>query len=180
MKNPIIVTLLSFLFLSACSSIIVKSDYDPNVDFKAYKTYHWIDFENINDDGLAKNPLLRKRIIAAIDDDLKNKNFILKESDQVDFYVVVHGLTRENGNVTEWAGGYRYDPWWGPNGGSVDVSYYEQGTLVVDMVDAKANELIWRGLGTCVLRDNCDPENLQKAANKYVAKVLDEFPPNQK
>jgi len=171
------VTFLSFVFLYSCSSITVKSDYDPNVDFSSYKTYHWADYENMNDDDLAKNPLLRQRIIAAVDEDLKKKRFKLSASDEVDFVIVVHGLARETTNVTDWAGGYRYDPWWGPNGGSVDVSYYDQGTLVIDMVDAKVNELIWRGLGTCVLRDNCDPENLQKAANKYVAKVLDDFPP---
>ena len=76
MNNPIIVTFLSFVFLYSCSSITVKSDYDPNVDFSSYKTYHWVDFENMNDDDLAKNPLLRQRIIAAVDEDLK-KNHLL-------------------------------------------------------------------------------------------------------
>ena len=179
MRSPIIVTCYFVLFLFSCSSITVKSDYDPTVDFSSYITYHWVDFENMNDDDLAKIPLLRERIISAVDQELSKKNFVLKESENVDFLLVVHGLRQENMNVNEWGSGYRYDPWWDPDDRGVDVSHYKQGTLVIDVVDAKSDELIWRGLGTCVLKDHCDPEDLQKAAKKYVAKVLSDFPPER-
>jgi hypothetical protein len=179
MRDPILVTFWFTLFLFSCSSIAVKSDYDPTIDFKSYKTYRWVDFENMNDDDLAKNPLLRERIISAVDYELLKKNFVLKESDNVDLLLIVHGLRQEKLDVNEWGVGYRYDPWWDPEDGAVDVSHYKQGTLVIDVVDAQSDELIWRGLGTCILKDHCDPEDMQKAAKKYVAKVLSDFPPER-
>ena len=125
--------LLIIFLIAACSSISVKTDYNPSVDFGTYKTYRWDDFEKIKDDQLAKNPLLRSRIIFAVDEELKKKGFILSEADDVDFFIVVHGSKEERMNVTNWTGVYRYDPWQGPDGGNVDVSYYEQGSLVIDV-----------------------------------------------
>jgi len=168
---------LNVFLIVACSTISVKTDYNPRVDFSAYKTYKWVDFTKMKNDQLAKNPLLRSRIIFAIDQELKKKGFLLSETDDVDFIIVVHGTTEERMNVSNWAGVYRYDPWWGSYGGHVDVSYYEQGSLVIDVVETKEEDLIWRGLGTSVVKDYSDPESMQDAANEFVARVLKDFPP---
>jgi hypothetical protein len=179
MINPLLVTSACIILICACSSITVKSDYDPDVDFSSYKTYHWMNFGKMNDDDLAKNPLLRERIITAVDEQLKKKNFILSESDEVDFVLIVYGLPQENVNMSEWGGGYRYDTDWDHKDGHVDDRYNKRGTLVLDMVDKKDNKLIWRGLGTCILRDYSDPEDLQKSASQYAVKVLSDFPPEK-
>jgi len=171
--------LIVFLY-TACSSISVKTDYNPSVDFSTYKTYRWVDFKKMNDDQLAKNLLLRNRIIFAVDEELKKKGFILSEADDVDFIIVVHGSKEERMNISNWTGIYRYDPWMGPDGSNVDVSYYEQGTLVIDVVEAKEEDLVWRGLGTSVLKEYSDPESMQKAANEFVSRVLIDFPPTDK
>jgi len=173
MRSPIIVTMIYIFLYFACSSITVKSDYNPNVDFSSYKTYHWIDFVKMNDDDLTQNPLLRQRIVSCVDAELLKKGFILSDANEVDFFVVVHGLRRENVDISDWGGGYQYDPLWG----GVEVSHVTQGTIVIDVVDAKSDELIWRGLGTCVIKDCSDTENLQKVANLFVSKVLSDFPP---
>ena len=47
-------------------------------------------------------------------------------------------------------------------------------------LEADEEDLIWRGLGTSVLKDYSDPENMQKAANEFVSKVLKDFPPTKK
>lgn len=179
-KNLYFGCILIIFLSAACSSISVKTDYDPSVDFSSYKTYRWIDFDKMTDDHLSKNPLLRNRIISTVDEELKRKGFILSEEDEVDLVVVVHGSSEERMNVTNWTGVYRYDSWEGQYGDRVDVSYYEQGTLVIDVVDTKDDDLIWRGLGTSVIKDYADPESLQKAVNEYVSRVLKDFPPPKK
>jgi hypothetical protein len=86
-------------------------------------------------------------------------------------------------NVTQTGGGYRgygwYDPWWGPYGGSTHVSYYEEGSLVIDVIDWTEKELSWRGVGTGVVKDRSsdDPEEMQEEINLIVAKILADFPP---
>jgi hypothetical protein len=39
MKVIKIIPVLMFLFLNSCSSVMVNSDYDNNVDFSRYKTF---------------------------------------------------------------------------------------------------------------------------------------------
>ena len=172
--------LLIVFLITGCSSISVKTDYNPSVDFSTYKTYRWVDFKKMNDDQLIKNSLLQSRIIFAVDEELKKKRFILSDTDDADFVVVVYGSKEERMNISNWTGVYRYDPWMGPDGSNVDVSYYEQGSLVIDVLEAKEEDLVWRGLGTSVIKDYSDPESMQEAVNEFVSRVLKDFPPTKK
>ena len=72
-----------------------------------------------------------------------------------------------------------YDPYWGPYGGSTHVSNYEEGTLVIDIVQWEKKEMAWRGLGTSILEDIDDPEKVTEYVNIWVAKILAEFPPKK-
>jgi hypothetical protein len=82
--------------------------------------------------------------------------------------------------VTDWGGsrpypyGYRYG-WDRP--GRVDVHYYTEGTLVIDIIDRVRNEMIWQGLGTGILRKHTDEAKKQEAVQEYVRQILDQFPP---
>jgi hypothetical protein len=49
------------------------------------------------------------------------------------------------------------------------------GTLLVDLVDAKSNELVWRGLATKTL--NKRPKNVRPLIDKAVKKMVKRFPP---
>jgi hypothetical protein len=58
---------------------------------------------------------------------------------------------------------------------TVTTQTYKEGTLVIDMYDAKTKRLIWRGAveGTLSDRAGKNEENL----NKAVAKMFKDFPP---
>jgi hypothetical protein len=170
------VLMVAFLTIAGCSSVTVKSDYDTEVDFTTFKTYRWVQ-EKVPGDELAQNPLLQKRVKASVDVALQAKGFILEETGDPDIVVVTHAGTKEKMQVTDWGGYYRYDPWWGPYGGSVDVSYYTEGTLVIDIVDARERELVWRGVGTGIVREYSSGEKTQKALDEVVAEILKDFPP---
>jgi hypothetical protein len=176
---------LLFAFLiSGCSPVTVNYDYDPAVDFSTVKTYSWGQ-PNTTDDELARNPLLQKRIAASVDRYLQARGFSLVDPGQADVLIVMQAMIKEKMQVTDWGGprGYYrdpwYDPWWGGSayGGRVDVSYYNEGTLVIDIVDSRKKELIWRGLGSSIVQSYKDPEKQQAAIDKYVQEILDHFPP---
>jgi len=174
-KIPLILVLI--IIVAGCSSLTVKTDYDQNADFKSLKSYRWAKDSEINpDDELQKNPLVQKRIMAGVDKVLSQKGFSLNETGDVDFVVMVHAGIKEKMQVTDWGNRGWYDPWWGPYGGRVDVSHYEEGTLVVDVVHAADKDLIWRGLGTKVI-GNVDPDEQEERAYNLVSQIMKDFPP---
>jgi len=180
----LLLSLLLIFFIDACSTVSVNSDYDPTVDFSAIQTYSW-GRANGGEDELAKNPLLKKRIMLSVDRYLQARGYHKVDPGRADILVVVQAVVKEKMQVTDWGGprGYYrdpwYDPWWGSSvyGGRVDVNYYQEGTLIIDVVDNAKKELIWRGLGTGIVNQYKNQEKQQAAADEYVQKILNYFPP---
>ena len=181
---------LFFVFIISvvgCSSVTIKHDFDPEYDFNAYKTYKWMDTQT-PDDALAVNPLIAKRVEESVNMVLKEKDYTLIEDKDsaADFAVVIHAGLKERTQIDTYhhstptyRGRYGwYNPWWGPYGSTTNVSYYEEGTLVIDIVDIKNKELAWRGMGTKTVKDYDDPDKAQKKIEEIVTKILANFPPN--
>jgi hypothetical protein len=168
--------------LASCSSVDVKTDYDPDVDFSTYKTYAWVGEGGVIEGStLASYPLAAKRVKDSVDRNLKERGFeMVGDPEGADFAIVLHAGTQEKMQVTNYGGYYgyyRYDPWWGPYGGHTDVSYYTEGSLVIDFVDVKTKELAWRGIGTAIVKEYSSPEDAQKNMDKYVDRIMAGFPP---
>jgi hypothetical protein len=168
--------------MMSCSSITVKSDFDPEYDFATFKTYRWANAQELNpDDELAKDQLIYRRVQAAVDEELAKKGLTLVESGDFDIVVVAHAGIKERTQIHQTGGHYGgwYDPYWGPYGGTTHVSNYEEGTLVIDIVQWEKKELAWRGMGTQILKDIDDPEKVTEYINIWVAQILKKFPPEK-
>lgn len=186
-----IFSMIALLTLAGCSSYTVVSDYDRSMPFGHYKTYRWSGegSAGISDDILARNPLIFKHIKSAVDRELAAKGFVLKESGPVDFTVSPHARVRErvvigppigfgysSGYYHRWGRrGYTtiwYDPYPYPA-----VSYYEEGTLIIDVIDSKSNDLAWSGIARGLLRDFNSFERMNREIDEVVAKIMAQFPP---
>ncbi|PYR70842.1 MAG: hypothetical protein DMF87_17325 [Acidobacteria bacterium] len=44
--------------------------------------------------------------------------------------------------------GFGYGAWWGGGSYTTSVHTYVQGTLIVDLYDAKTKKMVWRGTAT--------------------------------
>jgi hypothetical protein len=64
--------------------------------------------------------------------------------------------------------------------GGVYSYYYQEGTLVLDFIDAESKKLIWRGTAKAYLEKEQTPEELDKIVNEAVEKILMNFPPSPK
>jgi hypothetical protein len=64
--------------------------------------------------------------------------------------------------------------------GGIVVYQYEEGTLVLDFVDAKKMGLIYRGIATAELLRSGSFEKRQERVNETVEKILKQFPPDGK
>ena len=145
MKTLKLIPFFLLLILSSCSSVTVYSDYDKSVDFTPYKTYAYfkpgIDKVEISD-------LDKRRILRAIDDQMAAKGFT--KSDNPDLLVNIFTKSREQVDVNQFSAGWGYGWGWGWNpwmmyGNQTTVSTYSEGTLYIDLIDAKKKEMIWQG-----------------------------------
>lgn len=174
----LIVPILVIGFLG-CSSVSISSDYDPGVDFSSYKTYK-LGADNDPNDILLTSQLVLKRVYEAIDITMGSKGFT-KVTSNPDFVVYPHAGTQGKTDETSW--GYGYSGWWGAGpymGGNIDVTQYTEGTLYIDMVDMKKNQLMWRGVSEGILGDPSTPFESTQKVDDAVSQVLKDFPPQPK
>lgn len=177
-----VLTLVSLFLIWGCSSIDYSTDYDQEADFSTYKTFMWYAGEMPEDDALSANPLVKKRIASGVEKALVAKGYTQGTQDDYDFVVILHAGSKERMNVTSYGyGGYGYGRYgrrggWG-GGGYTDVNYYDETTLMIDLADAKMNELVWRGTAVGIVKDYDNQDEMQLAIDEVVAKILADFPP---
>jgi hypothetical protein len=90
-----------------------------------------------------------------------------------DFAVAFYASSREKLDVAEWDYGYSFHPGWPRHERPVQsVTQYTEGTVIVDVINARTRLLLWRGEGKAVLSDdpNDNLKQLTKVANAIVAK----------
>ena len=64
--------------------------------------------------------------------------------------------------------------------GEATTSTISNGTLAVDFYDPTSKDLIWRGSATKTLNPSGNQQKDMEKLNKAVAKLLKNFPPQQK
>jgi len=177
MKTLKFLPLVLIIILTSCSSIRVNSDYDKKVDFSAFKTYA---FYKTGIDKVEISDLDKKRILYSIEETLSAKGF--NKSETPDLWINFFTKEREQVDVNRFSVGWGYGWGWGWNpwiwGGNTTVNRYPEGTLTIDIIDAKKKELIWQGEGEGVLTKdiNKKDENIKE----FATKILEQYPPKKK
>ena len=57
------------------------------------------------------------------------------------------------------------------------VKEYKSGTLIIDFISPKTNQLVWRGMGSKKIPKSTNPEKMDKLVNQVVMNILKNFPP---
>ncbi len=182
---------LSIIFLGACSSIKVTSDYDKEADFTKYKTFEYYGWAEDSDKIL--NRFQKERIEKAFADEFAERGlkFVKDNGDMVvSLYVVVDKKTSTTAYTNHYGGGYGYGGggWYGGygmgyggmgyGGGSSSTTYsendYLEGTLVVDVFDKAEKKMIWQSVGQKTVEEN--PEKAERNTPKVAAAIMKPFP----
>jgi len=177
--HAFLVLFLICLIVSCASIYGVEHDYDKQVDFANLKTYDWMPIpEKAEIDSLNA-----QRVKRAVNAELKEKGLIMT-SGNPDFLIAEHLGKKDKVQVTDW--GYVYYPYrryrgrYYPAPGGVAVNEYEEGSLILDFVDAKSKKMIWRGIAKAVVDRGDTPEKREKLINEAVQEILKNFPPKPK
>ncbi|WP_333600670.1 DUF4136 domain-containing protein [Flavobacterium sp.] len=176
MKKVVFLPLL-VVFITSCSAVKVNSDYDKKVDFSQYKTFAFL---KSGIDKVEISDLDKKRILRSIDETLTAKGFT--KSETPDLLINIFTKEREQVDVNQFNAGWGYGWGYGWNpyfwGGNTSVNRYTEGTLYIDLIDAKKKELIWQGEGEGVLTK--DTNKKDENIKEFVTKILEQYPPQKK
>jgi hypothetical protein len=176
--------LLAAVALSAAAVTVraeTKSDYDKEYDFAKLKTF---DFKEqarpAVEDTQGPNDIWNRRIRDELTTDLVADGFQVTQSGNPDFLVAYSMGAKEKADVRYL--GYGFPGWgrhrwgwggWGPGFDVWDLPYTES-TLVVDIIDAHTNMLVWRGYDTDEIDVNKADKTIGKAVDTLVKRFVKE------
>lgn len=182
MKRQILIVLCSTLFWNCSRNLHVERE--PNVPIEYYKSYAWNKLEASN----ASHPFynsaeLNRLIIKEIDENL-NKKGVWRNSINPDFLVDFHVYIEEQKyqNFVCGTGFYRGDRFL-PDltqhtyCEAPEIVKYDDGTLIIDIVDAHTKQLVWRASMSDII-DN--PTSASKIFSRKVNRILKNLPLQKK
>jgi hypothetical protein len=162
----------------------VKIDFDRNFDFSKVHRYEWRTHPIFD-----KHPELRDHYSTAIQlvTSATNKQLMKKGYQPVNdtpdvfltFFVTAKDVTNTYTDmIGPYGAGYGWYGWYAPPVWTVTrTEQYLEGTLLMDMVDPKDTQLIWRASATDAIKDF---RNRDKNVDSAVKKIFSKFPPKQK
>lgn len=167
--------LLSLLLLGACSSYNVTYDYDVTASYGRYKTF---DYYTSKKGTGGTTSLMDKRVRAAVEKELRAKGFSMETKADPDFLVTYYPIVQERKVRSTVHVGWGYRPFRGGIGtSSTRVRKYQEGTIVIEIVDFKSNQMVWQGAAAGALTGLENPEDANEVVAKAVADILARFPP---
>ncbi len=161
--------------LAGCAAMTVSSHIERNVNFADYVTYDWgsPDALPVGDPRLDNNEFFRDYVMGAIEKELAGKGFRQAFSGEPDLLVHYHANVNQKVDVYEVDRPYGYcyqdcEP---------RVVEFEQGTLVVDIVDRRTNKVVWRGWAQDTMNGVIDNQDrLEKQVSEGVTKMMKLIP----
>jgi hypothetical protein len=166
-------SLSALLFAGCATAPAVDVQRDLAVDFGRYRSYAW------TQQPPTRNPLLRQRLVAAIDTELAAKGWRLAPDAEADVLLVGNVSSRDDATLEYFyeGSGWRGWAWHGRGFGGmqrVELRVLQVGTLVLDVFDAGTRRAIWRGLAQGYVPDS--DARKQRDALAAVRRMLRQFP----
>lgn len=170
------------LLLTACAAPQpeIRSNFDRSVDFARYRTYNIMESAGRNAEGY--ETLVGQSIRAAVEQEMESRGYV-KDADPdllVNYSVTVRSVQKVSqvpaagppapyyyrGPYYGTWPSYNYDTW---------VREYDEGTLLIDVVDSKRQQLVWEAAGTGRLRKALT-EDTDARARSAVAMLFQRYP----
>jgi len=170
-------TLLVLFSLVSCVSVRVTSDFDTKTDFTKFKTFA---FYKKGIEKVDLSDLDKRRILHAVEDQLIAKG--MSKSAKPDVLVNIFTKSREKINVYD-NSYYGWYPWYygygfyGHGMYNNNVIKSTEGTLFIDIIDAKKKELAWQGIGVGLLNFTDNKAKKDERVKEFVTEIMKKYPP---
>lgn len=160
-----------------CATMTVSTHAEPGLDMAQYRTFDWgpADALPVGDPRLDRDPFFNDQVHGAVERGLALRGLSLAEAAGTpDLLIHYHANISERLDVStadqefEFCAGAGCQP---------PVTAYEAGTLVIDIVDAASNRVIWRGWAQDGIEDELEnPDRMEATIEAAVARMLAQFP----
>lgn len=183
---------MCILWLATACGPKVTTKSMTNRNINTYNTYAWLPDNDSIQNKDYNNRLVHQTIIEEVNKRMLREGFNL-DRENPELLVLVHTMFDEETDVSRrpvystydyygpgfYMGSY-YQPYYYYNyssvprviGYDVDVVTYTEGTLVIDFIDARTNQLVWRGTAEGII----EPINVEAEIANYVDEIYDDFP----
>ena len=146
----------------------VRYNSMPGTNFAKYHTYKWG-----NCGGQHPGQITDQEIMLDVDAQLAQKGFTKSAGEPADIDVCYQiGVDRERQWNAFGTGGLRFGGM-----GTATSSTVSNGTMILDIYDPAAKQLIWQGAATKTLNPSSNEQKNLKNLAKVVAKLMKNFPP---
>jgi hypothetical protein len=150
----------------------VTYDFDRTASFSKFQTYAWIEGTSVSDE------LNHQRIVRAIEAQLASEGLSkVERSANPDVLVAYHATFDKSLQITGFSSGFGAYRFAGSRSGSARADEILVGTLVVDMVNAKTQAIVWRGTATKDIDVKASAEKRDKSIKKAAEKLFKHYPP---
>ncbi|KRG44941.1 hypothetical protein ARC78_03785 [Stenotrophomonas pictorum JCM 9942] len=170
------------LMLAACASTPrVASQADPSADFSRYRSFAFYTPLALEQHGYTT--ITSNRIRAAVRTQMEARGYVFDERNP-DLWVNLNAYLQDKTRVTTMpevdydyyysyrARGYVAVPYWRDR---TDVYQYTEGTLNVDVIDARLKRLVWEGIAVGTV-GRSDPQRRGERIDAAVAAIFAEYP----
>ena len=158
------------LLLSGCASMSVVSYLAPDARVTRDSTYNWASMNptSTGDPRLDSNAFFEEAVQTAVDRRLAAKGFEKRASP--DLLVHVHASITEEIFIAGWERR-------GEGCENCTPEVYDAGTLVIDLLDARTNRLVWRGWAVGSFEGLVDDQAwMERRMTETVDRILDRLP----
>ena len=166
--------LLLLTAMAACSQFTVRERHDPSADFGRLRTWSWQARSEMPWDRRLARDSLDVRIEEETATQLAAKAYrqVTEDPDfRVNYHVAVGPREALQGDPHTY--GYLPGYW------DMGVYAYDEGSLFIDVIDARTNTLLWRGVASTALRTTSTLKERRARITEAVQKVLSIFPPKK-
>jgi len=174
MKNLILI--LSLLMLAACGPSRVKYDFDKQVDFSKYRTYHI--YPEIKS-GLSE--LDEKRVVEQLERVLSLKG--IRKSDTPDVYVNFYSNqyeTPSNKSIGVGLGTFGRRVGGTVSGGIPIGGNVLNESLTVDLIDIATGSMVWQGSISSSVSRRQTPDERELFIGDLLSRIFQKYPPSVK
>lgn len=155
------------LLVGSAAAQSVQSDFDRSFQCSNLKTFSFAIQRRGAADQLAADSLNDGRIRTGLESQLIANGFRM-ETEKADFVIAYYVTTKNKLSVQDY--GYGPPRWFGSR--DIRVNQYSEGTLMVDFIDVKTNQVIWRGRASGTLEMKGVDEKISKSTEKLVKQFV--------
>jgi hypothetical protein len=174
---------MGLILAAGCAGQQVATDYSPKTSFPQFRT-----FALVMPPDSAAQQLLDQRVRNAVQAQLDAKGLKQADRQNADLFVGYGMVDKTHTNVYTYRDGWGWGGGWGwrywrygvawPMTVNHQIETYTDGTVVVNLIDAKTKQVVWQGqVADAVNLPVANPVRATQQIDAAVAKLFAKYPP---